>query len=80
MATKNVQEWLECGTSGIAVVMDQENKCLLIKMPLTPPTPSASGKTLSVASTHGNMSTPAEINGQRVVIGVNAYIYATPKA
>jgi len=38
------------------------------------PQPSSSGKTLVVASTHGNQVTSLIIEGQPVVIGVNAYI------
>jgi len=45
--------------------------------PQTPPVPSASGKTLVVASTHGNKVTDLIIEGQPVVIGVNAYIKKT---
>jgi len=37
-------------------------------------TPSASGKTLVVATTHGNVPTECEIDGKKVVIGLNAYI------
>ena len=48
---------------------------LIIEIDLqTPPVPSASGKTLVVASTHGNQVTSLMIEGQPVVIGVNAYI------
>lgn len=36
--------------------------------------PSASGKTLTVASTHGNTPTEVKINGKVLTIGVNAYI------
>ena len=39
-----------------------------------PPKPSASGKTLVVASTHGNQATTAQVDGKPVVIGLNAYI------
>jgi len=39
-----------------------------------PPAPSASGKTLVVASSHGNQPTAVTINGQPVIIGLNAYI------
>lgn len=49
---------------------------LVVVIPLQEPTPSASGKTLVVASTHGNQATTVEINGQKVVIGLNAYIRA----
>lgn len=38
------------------------------------PKPSASVKTLVVASTHGNTVTKAEVNGKPVIIGLNAYI------
>ena len=48
---------------------------LIVEIELqTPPAPSASGKTLVVASTHGNQATSLMIEGQPVVIGVNAYI------
>lgn len=36
--------------------------------------PSKTGKTLSLASTHGNMATTCIIKGKPVVIGLNAYI------
>ena len=39
-----------------------------------PPQPSKSGKTLVVASSHGNTPTTAQVNGQVVVVGLNAYI------
>lgn len=39
-------------------------------------TPSASGKTLRVASTCGNMKTGVTVDGKELVIGVNAYIPA----
>ncbi len=51
-----------------------ENGKLIISIDLQEPTPSASGKTLVVATTHGNMTTPCVINGKNVVIGLNAYI------
>jgi hypothetical protein len=48
---------------------------LVIRLPLNrPPVPSATGKTLVVASTRGNRRTDALIDGRPVVIGVNAYI------
>ena len=36
--------------------------------------PSASGKTLVIASSHGNQTTAAVVNGKPVTIGLNAYI------
>lgn len=48
---------------------------LVITLPLNPvPTPSATGKTLVVASSHGNRATTATVDGKPVTIGVNAYI------
>ena len=52
-----------------------KDKKLVIELPLNEkPTPSATGKTLVVASTHGNVATTAQVNGRPVVIGLNAYI------
>ena len=48
---------------------------LIITLPLNSmPAPSASGKTLVVASSHGNKDTTAVMQGKPVVVGVNAYI------
>ena len=38
------------------------------------PTPSASGKTLVVAPSHGNQQTTVTIDGKPLIVGVNAYI------
>jgi hypothetical protein len=51
-----------------------EDKKLIIIIDLQEPTPSASGKTLVVATTHGNVKTECVIDGKEVVIGLNAYI------
>ncbi len=52
-----------------------KNGHLLIDIELNEkPQPSATGKTLVVASTHGNTPTQAQVNGKPVIIGLNAYI------
>jgi hypothetical protein len=52
-----------------------EDSELVIRLPVNKtPVPSASGKTLVVASSHGNQRTDATVNGQSVIVGVNAYI------
>ena len=52
-----------------------EGNELVIRLPLNKsPVPSSSGKTLVVASTHGNRTTDAVLNGQPVIVGVNAYV------
>ncbi len=57
-----------------------ENGELVIRLPInTPPKASASGKTLVVATSHGNKATEAIVDGQKVVVGVNAYIYRGDK-
>lgn len=38
------------------------------------PETSKTGKTLVVASSHGNKPTQAKINGKNIVVGLNAYI------
>ena len=56
---------------------------LVIRIPMTKPTPSASGKTLSIASSHGNQKTDCELKGYgHITVGVNAYVKpeAAPKA
>ena len=48
---------------------------LVITLPLNdPPVPSKTGKTLIVASSHGNQTTELSVNGKAVTVGVNAYI------
>jgi hypothetical protein len=53
-----------------------EDGHLIVKLPLQTPTPSSTGKTLVVASSHGNQPTTATIDGKPVIVGVNAYIRA----
>jgi len=64
------------------VVMDVkiENGELVIRMPINAPLRnSKSGKTLVVASSYGNKTTEAEVDGKKVVVGLNAYIYPKNK-
>ena len=51
-----------------------KNHELVITLAMQQPTPSASGKTLVVASSHGNQPTSAQVDGKPVVVGLNAYI------
>lgn len=53
-----------------------EGDFLVIRIPLNPkPIRSATGKTLVVASSHGNKQTDVEIQGKPVFVGVNAYVF-----
>lgn len=56
------------------VKIDENAKTLTLVLDLQEPTPSASGKTLVVATTHGNQPTDATVDGKQVIVGVNAYI------
>jgi len=51
-----------------------EGDKLHIVADLETPTPSASGKTLVVCSTRGNMNTDVTVDGKVLTIGLNAYI------
>lgn len=50
-----------------------EGNVLHIAIPLQTPTPSASGKTLVVASTHGNLRTTVLVQGKPLTVGLNAF-------
>ena len=52
-----------------------ENGQLVIRIDLNnPPVPSATGKTLVVASSRRNIQTDVIVEGKNVTIGLNAYI------
>jgi len=51
-----------------------EDNQLVIKIPLQKPTPSASGKTLVVATTNGFKETAAVVDSKLVKVSVNAFI------
>lgn len=51
-----------------------EGKDLVVRIPMQKGKPSKSGKTLVVATTHGNVETDAKVNGKKIKLGLNAYI------
>jgi hypothetical protein len=51
-----------------------QNGKLIIEIDVQKPTPSATGKTLVVASSRGNQPTTALVDGKPVIIGLTAYI------
>jgi hypothetical protein len=61
------------------LTVSREGDMLVIRIPIKAATPSASGKTLVVASTRGNQKTGLQIDGNDLYLGVNAYVYAEPK-
>jgi hypothetical protein len=54
--------------------VDEARKVLIITVDLQEPTPSASGKTLVVATTHGNQASGINVQGKALIVGVNAYL------
>jgi hypothetical protein len=58
----------------MAMKVEIKDHKLCIEIDLEKPTRSSSGKTLVVASTHGNVVTSVEVDGKPVTIGLNAYI------
>jgi hypothetical protein len=57
-----------------------EGTDLVIRVPLNAtPVLSASNKTLVIASSHGNQKTDATVNGQPIIVGVNAYVFRQSK-
>ena len=61
------------------LTVTREGDTLVIRIPIQAPTPSASGKTLVVASTRGNQKLALQIDGKDLYLGLNAYLYAEPK-
>ena len=60
----------------MAMTVEIKNNKLCIEIDLETPTPSASGKTLVVASTRGNAVTTAEVNGKPIIIGIFDSVFA----
>ena len=58
----------------MSIEVKVDGKKLIITADLETPTPSASGKTLVVASSRGNMATTATVDGKPVIVGLNCYI------
>jgi len=58
----------------MSIEVKVEGKKLVITADLETPTPSASGKTMVVASSRGNMATTAVVDGKPVIVGLNCYI------
>jgi len=57
------------------VELNKDKTALIITIPLQQPRPSASGKTLVVATSGGNKRCEVLVEGKPVTIGLNAYVY-----
>ena len=58
----------------MALIAKVEGGKLILTLDMQQPTPSRTGKTRVVASTHGNQPTTVMVDGKPVIVGVNAYI------
>jgi len=58
----------------MSITAEIKGKQLVLTIDMQTPSPSASGKTLVVASSRGNTATTAVVDGKPLIVGVNAYI------
>jgi hypothetical protein len=64
----------------MSATVDLNGKTLTIKLHMQTPTPSTSGKTLVVASTHGRITTTLRCHKEPIVVNANAFIYPGDRA
>jgi len=57
-------------------VTNKDGKLTIIIDTNKKPTESKSGKSLIVASTHGNIPTAVQVDGKPLIVSVNAYVKA----
>ena len=57
----------------VELLKDGKVDVIVVTIPVTK-RPSKSGKTVVVASTHGNQPTGLMIDGKPVILGLNAYV------
>lgn len=62
------------GKNGNGFEVSIENGYLVVRLRMQKPQPSMSGKTLVVATTHGNIESSVVVGGRPVIVGVNAYV------
>jgi hypothetical protein len=55
------------------VTIDEKKKVMVIEMPLLEAKPSASGKTMVIATTGGGKPSEATFSGKPVILNVTAY-------
>lgn len=53
-----------------------EKDVLVVRIPMTAPTASSTGKSLLIATSHGGQKTELTIQGKPVTISLNAFIPA----
>lgn len=58
------------------VTIDEKAKTVTVVAPLQKPSPSKSGKSLTIATSSGILTTDVEFNGQPVKVGLNVFVPA----
>jgi hypothetical protein len=58
----------------MAIKTEIKGNQLIITADLETPTPSASGKTMVIVSSRGNMRTNVTVDGKPLTLGLNAYV------
>lgn len=56
--------------------VEVKGKDLIITLPIEEPRLSPTGKTMMVATSHGNIKTGLMVRGKELIVGVNAYTKA----
>jgi len=59
----------------VEVKIDNETNCVVIVLPMEKARPSASGKTMLIATSHGLASGEALYSGRPVMVAASAFIY-----
>jgi hypothetical protein len=59
----------------IQIKMDKQRKVILIELPLEKARPSASGKNILIATTHGLIAGTAKYRGRPITVIANAFVY-----
>jgi hypothetical protein len=62
-------------SKSVSIELEEDLETLTIRIPVQKPRPSASGKTLVIASTRGCKSGKASYSGRPIVVAASAWIY-----
>jgi hypothetical protein len=62
------------GRNNMRVTIDKAKNEMTVTITMQEAKASASGKTLVIASTHGNQATGVNVDGRPVIVGLNAYV------
>ena len=61
------------------ITITRDGDELVIRVPLHKPTPSSTGKTQILATSHGVMFTVRKYKGKDIALNFNAFVFTEPK-